>query len=495
MAYVTAILLLGLFVALGIFKPRIALVLMGLTCVTVIAWAITTESEVIVFLVMIYLPVLFLATLVSILFPKPDRYHDERARGWAKGLLFGFVGILLAVTGAVVLTNLTDAGFLVVVIFAALVVLIAALISYNMTSHRAAITFVVSTIGSSIRQNLPLPMALEAACVGRHDRGANAVRRIQKWLVQGYSLSEAVRLGFPQCPAQVLAMIAVAEQANQLPQAFESLRKDMAAQTEEQKRIEPDNFIYPLVLLTVVFSVAWGVMTFVMPSFIGVMHEMTDGTARLPRSSAFLLQVFGAIVYQYGLVSTLFLVSFMLVGVPLWIQSRFRPRRPHNPYRLSQIGDWIKWHLPISRWFQRNYSLARTVEVLKLSLGAESTVDRAISNAIGLDINACFKKRLERWLRRVEMGDSISEAARQCGLGSAIAWAFNDKVNKGNTLTILEALESFYRCNYSYRVSLARFILWPTVTLCLALTVGFVVYSIYSVPIAIIHQTAEMIYP
>lgn len=495
MAYVIAILLLGIFVALGIFKPRIALILLGLTCMTVMVWAGSTESEVIIFLSMIYLPLLFLVALVVILSPKPDRYQDERARSWAKGLLIGFVGVLLAVTGAVVLTNLTHTGFLILVIFAALVALITALISYNMTAHRTTIAYVVSTIGSSIRQNLPLPMALEAACAGRNDRAALAVRRIQKWLVQGYSLAEAVRIGYPQCPAQVQAMIAVAEKANQLPQAFESLSKDMAAQAEQRKRIEPDNLIYPLVLLIVVFSVVWGIMTFVIPSFVAVIDEMTDGAGALPRPTLFLLRLVGAIVYRYGAVSTLVLLSVALVGIPLWIHSRFRPRRPHDPYSLSQIGDWLKWRMPISHWFQRNYSIARTVEVLRLSLGAESTVDQAISNAIGLDINACFKKKLERWLACVERGDNISEAARQCGLGLPIAWAFNDRVNKGNTLSILEALESFYRCNYSYRVSLARFILWPTVTLCLALCVGFVVYALYSVPIAIIHNTADIIYP
>jgi type II secretory pathway component PulF len=470
------------------------MLLMGLMCVTILTWALSTESEVTIFLTMIYLPLLFLTTIVTVLFPKPDRYQNDRARGWAKGLLFGFVGVLFAVTCAVVLTSLTHTGFLVLVVFVALVVLIAALISYNMTSHRAAIAFVVSTIGSSIRQNLPLPMALEAACGRRSDRGAQAVRRIQKWLVQGYSLSEAVRVGYPQCPAQVQAMIAVAEHANQLPQAFESLSEDMAAEAEDKRRIEPDNFIYPLVLLIILFSVTWGVMTFVIPSFVGVMTEMTDG-ATLPGPSRFLLRFVGAIVYDYGYASVFLMITIALVGIPLWIRSKFRPRRPHDPYSMSQIGDWIKWHLPISHWFQRNYSLARTVEVLKLSLGAESTVDQAISNTIGLDINACFKKKLGAWLGRVERGDNISDAARKCGLGSAIAWAFDDKINKGNTLSVLEALESFYRCNYSYRVSLARFILWPSVTLCMALIIGFVVYSIYSVPIAIIHETAKTVYP
>jgi len=62
-------------------------------------------------------------------------------------------------------------------------------------------------------------------------------------------------------------------------------------------------------------------------------------------------------------------------------------------------------------------------------------------------------------------------------------------------MSILETLESFYRCNYNYRVNLARFIIWPCVILVIGATVGFVVYAIFSPGIQIIKDLTEMVTP
>jgi len=110
-------------------------------------------------------------------------------------------------------------------------------------------------------------------------------------------------------------------------------------------------------------------------------------------------------------------------------------------------------------------------------------------------VNNCFKKRLQRWLEKVERGDNIATAIRKSRLGSPLAWAFDEKVNQGNTLTILETLESFYRSNYSYSVNLARFIMWPCLILVMGAIVGFVIYAIFSPSILIIQILSDMTIP
>ena len=159
------------------------------------------------------------------------------------------------------------------------------------------------------------------------------------------------------------------------------------------------------------------------------------------------------------------------------------------------MGDFVKWHLPVLHWFEKNYSMVQTVELLRLSLNAGCTVNNAIANTLDLDVNNSFRKRLQKWLTRVEAGDNIAAAAKKSGLGSTLAWAFDDKVNQGNTLFILETLESFYRSNYSYYVNLARFIIWPCVTVAMGVMVGFVVFAIFSPGVAIIHNLVELVYP
>jgi len=139
--------------------------------------------------------------------------------------------------------------------------------------------------------------------------------------------------------------------------------------------------------------------------------------------------------------------------------------------------------------------MVQVVELLRMSLNAGYTVNDAIDNALELDVNNCFRKRLEEWLEKVKRGDNIATAVRESKLGSALAWAFDEQVNQGNTLSILEALESFYRTNYSYYVNLARFIMWPCITLIMGSMVGFVIYAIFSPSIAVIKSLSGVVYP
>ena len=139
--------------------------------------------------------------------------------------------------------------------------------------------------------------------------------------------------------------------------------------------------------------------------------------------------------------------------------------------------------------------MVQTAELLRLSLSAGCPINDAIDSTLSLDVNHGFRKRLRRWLQKVQRGDNIAEAARKSRLGSPLAWAFDDTVNQGNTLSILEMLESFYRSNYSYYVNLARIILWPCITLLMGSIVGFVVYAIFMPGIHIITSLMHMVHP
>ena len=132
-------------------------------------------------------------------------------------------------------------------------------------------------------------------------------------------------------------------------------------------------------------------------------------------------------------------------------------------------------------------------EFLRLSLNAGNTVNEAIRNSSKLDVNNSFRKRLKRWLVKVEAGEDISAAARESGLGRTVAWAFDQKANPDNTITILWMLEKFYRSNYNYYVNLARFILWPCLIIMIGLLVGFVVHGFFSPYVLMISESCDII--
>ncbi|MHC4633029.1 MAG: type II secretion system F family protein [Planctomycetota bacterium] len=406
----------------------------------------------------------------------------------AKWMLIILAFLLLFVTVGFVFSSLSIVGFMFFILF------VGSIIAYGLTSRHATAAYVVSTIGSSMRQNLPLPMALESAASGLRDQRSRILRRIQNWLVQGYALSESIKRGYPKCPGYVVAMIAAAERINQLPLAIKSIEADMVAKADESRKIRPVHAFYPVVLIVFTFFVVFALVWKVFPQFHIVLTDMVGG-AQLPASTRFLIWITHCVSYDYGWLIALFFALVVFVVVPASIRIKFRPRRPDKPYLTSRIVDFIKWHSPVLHWFEKNYSMVQVIELLRLSLNADGTVNNAIANTLGLDVNNCFRKRLKRWLEKVEQGENIATAARQTGLGSPLAWAFDEQVNQSNTLNVLETLESLYRSNYSYYANLVRFIMWPCVTLIMGAMVGFVVYAIFSPVVAIIHHTADLVVP
>ena len=482
MLVIVAIVILIFYIVLGVVKPAIAMVTFPFVCGMLAVAGLLEQSVAPVALA----PVIGLVTVVAVLFSKRSPESERWPRIVSKCTL-----ITLLIIGFIILCFAAGGPGVMGLIF--LVMAAAGFISYHLSSRRARAAEVISTIGSSIRQNLPLAMALETASAGRDDKTSRILARIKKWLVQGYSLSESLRLGYPACPAHAVAMIDAAERINQLPQALASIEADMVSRADEARRIRPIHPAYPVMVLILIFFVL-ALMKYVVPNFSAVMQEMTGGGS-LPPPTRVLLEATAFISQELGVLIATAIVFLLVVGLPVALRAKYRPRRPWNPYVVSRLADFVKWYLPIVHWFEKNYSLAATCAMLKLSLSAGATVNEGVANTINLDVNSRFRARLKKWLARIESGENISESARKSGVGTSIAWAFDERINQGNTAGILETLEYFYRTNYSYRVNLARFILWPCVTVVLGLFVGFVVYAIMSPMISIISYLAGSIVP
>lgn len=481
---IIAILILVLCVFLALRRPGIAVVILPVVCFFVGFAAVLRES----YENILFVPFIFFATLLAVLMANPEADSESLPRKCAKWILIILVFSLLFITVGLVFGSFSIIGFIFFVLFVGLV------IAYGLTSRHATAAYVISTIGSSMRQNLPLPMALESAAGGFTDRRSRILRGIQKWLVQGYSLSESIRRGYPKCPGYVVAMISAAERIDQLPLAIKSIEADMVTKADESRRIRPVHPAYPVILIIFMFFMVSGITLKVFPNFEMVLTEIQEGV-QFPAATRFLIRTTNFIVYDYGWLIIFLFALVVLVVIPASIWIKFRPRRPEKPYLISRIVDFIKWHSPVLRWFEKNYSMIQVIELLRLSLNADCTVNNAIANTLGLDVNNRFRKRLKKWLQKVEHGENIATAARQAGLGSPLAWAFDEQVNQSNTLTVLETLESLYRSNYGYYANLARFIMWPCAILMMGAMVGFVVYAIFSPLVVIVQRTADLVIP
>jgi type IV pilus assembly protein PilC len=357
--------------------------------------------------------------------------------------------------------------------------IIVLMLRYVLISRQSIAMHVVSTLSSIMRQNVPLYDGLVAAAGDIKDKRNRILIAISNGLISGSPLSEAVRLGFPKCPGHVVGMIAAAERIDQLPQALASIEQDMIQQARDASRLRPVHPLYPVLVVWFVVSILGAFEAFIVPSFKQIFMEMG---IQLPGATLWLWSVTDGIGLLAGILFLVVPTALIILAV-----TRFRPRRPFQPRFLSRVGDFIKWRMPMLRWFEWNRALARIAAALRLSLAAGDTVDGAISACGVLDINSGAAKRVRKWLALVRGGEDVATAARRSGMGKTMAWAFDPRLSAGpadgRTPAILEALESIYRSRTSYAANILRVSLWPCLVLALGSFVGFVAYACF-VPLA-----------
>lgn len=469
-----------LYIFLGFKAPRFAIVTMPVVGSALVIFAANNEQPAPAIAALCIFP----ATIVSILFMRHETDVVPWPKRWARAILIVSICIILLAGFSIMVSSLIG---IYIGIFMG--ILFCYCVGVAITQRDITVAFVISTIGASIRQNLPLPMALQSASENIKHRYSQILRQISKWLVQGYPLSESIKRGFKRCPARITALIAAGEKTGQVPQIVQAIEKDLLQKADDSKRVRP---VYPaayiITVLIVMSLIVLGLMIAVIPKFGEVIREITESD--MPGSTKILMAISDYICFRYG---WLIIVGIILLTAVVYIVTKFRLRKPEKPLLLSRIGDFIKWHLPILHWFENNYSTLQVVEVLRISLNTGRSVNEAVASAINLDVNYFFRKKLIKWLEQIEAGDDIADAAGRCGLANSLSWAFQQQENPENTLPVLEMLESVYRSNYSYKVNLARFIILPSTTICLGTMVGFVAYSVFSVIVAIIIQYSFLV--
>lgn len=374
------------------------------------------------------------------------------------------------------------------------ILFVVAVVTFKMAGRYGMALDILSVIGMSMRQSLPLAASLDAAAQNPKNRQGRILARIAYWLTQGWPLSESIRRGYRQCPPELLAAIATAEKMNQLPQAIAHLEADISEKINRMKKVPPVHPTYPIAVLVIAFCIVLGLSIFILPTLSEIVSDTSNGQAQVPVSTQLFLDFAGYMMSRHGLNACRVIIPF--VAIILYCLSGSRRRRnPEHLRLLNRMEDWVKWHLPAVHWFERMYSQVRLTEMLRVGLRAGYPLHTTLRNAMGLDVNHCFRGRMQNWAQQVEQGQHAGEAARQCGFEKTLVWAFDDRINKNQTLGILESLEEIYRSRYSYRLTLVNSIGWPFVILGLGLLVGSVVYAMYMGVFHILFVTLQYTMP
>jgi len=478
-----AILILLGYLYLGIKMPKAAL----LSCLPVSIGIFFCGGVFDITAVMALAPGLFVGTLLVVFIG-----GEKESVTWPKtvsGYILFVLGLgILAVLVGIPAVLVAALPPLFILLLSILPLLIGLLVGFGLTARGGLALDLVATLNSCMRQNLPLTAALEASGGGGQDRRSRMYRRIAHGLQRGLPLSESIRRGYPSCPAYITSLVAMGERVNQLPFALAALEKDLVEKSEQRTRLRPVDPLYPFLVLTVGFFIVLGLMIFVVPKFKAIFSDMG---VELPTPTKYLMELYaGSHEWLLGILAVL-----ALLAAPAWLYTRLRPRRPERPYKMSRLSDSIKWMLPISHGFEKNYSLMRVTESLRLSLRAGCPLNQAIKYTCDLDVNHRVRRRLQRWWQRVQQGQDVGRAAAACGLGRGLVWAFDYQVNPGQAPVVLEILENFYRGYYNYRIILAQHILWPVIIALTGAAVGVVAYCLFSPMVNLLEEVCNAVMP
>ncbi|MBN1554415.1 MAG: type II secretion system F family protein [Phycisphaerae bacterium] len=411
--------------------------------------------------------------LIIVLSTPPRRYGNEspkthRRRPSMISFYFLYVSLLVVGGGLLVLCGpFFPLGGLFLMVLAGLI------IAHLLVGKESLAMHVFSSLAASMRQNLPLPAAMEIEAQGLRGKSKRVFQNIAFWLTQGFPLSESIKRGYPRCPGGALSMVTASESIAQTPRTLRIIERNISEQMQPRNHMQRMTPAYPIAVISIALMLVTMLMIFIVPKFQMI---FADIGYPLPAPTQWLMRM-GDFASEFGVASVPPMLVFVVIPTGLYLQ--FRPRRPEKPYTLSIWGDGIKWFLPPFHWFERMRAQVLTADFLHIALDAGATIDDAVSGACELDVNLCYRARLQDWLRRIQSGQNVSTAARKAGVGKSLAWALDTDINRGNTPAVLEAIASAGRANYAYARNVATSIFWPCVTLGLAVMVGFIAYALF----------------
>ncbi|MCF7974426.1 MAG: hypothetical protein K9N55_11465, partial [Phycisphaerae bacterium] len=360
------------------------------TCVFFVVGLATENFEVV-----LISPGLFLSCYIYVGLFMAGEDH-QRARVIARQVLATVLMLLFVVLIGFLFGPVVMAGILVFVVW------MVAMIAYGRTARRSLLFSVLSTLKTSMKQNLPLPMALECAAQGLASQESLVYRQLKKHLIMGHDLVEALRLAMPRCPGHVTGVLQGAQRMGNLVSGLEAVHKNVTLRDKRKQACEPVDPAYPIIVLMFMAVIGSALFRYVIPQFVTVIREISNGD--MPVITQWLIWFWrvgsGPLQVAVGIVLGAWAIG-TLIG---WL------RRGQRPNWLINITDWFRWHLPFIHRFDRIFGLIQLLETLSLCLNAGSPVDQAVSECENLDVNRCFRRKIRRWHRAIVKGQSVSEA-------------------------------------------------------------------------------------
>ncbi|HLB75122.1 MAG TPA: type II secretion system F family protein [Sedimentisphaerales bacterium] len=217
----------------------------------------------------------------------------------------------------------------------------------------------------------------------------------------GSTLSEAMG-HFPRAFDRLfVSMVAAGETGGVLDLILSRVADFMEKAAKLKSRVI-GAMIYPSVVITFAFTIIILLMTFVIPSFTGVLTEMTEGE-ELPMLTQYVLAVSDWIAYRYGWA--------VMIGIPFGIIFVLRFVRRFRRGRF--VLDSIKLKLPVVGQLSGKISVTRWTRTLGTLISAGVPILDAITVTGETAGNEVYARTLANVHDSIRQGDTFAGPLRQ----------------------------------------------------------------------------------
>lgn len=290
----------------------------------------------------------------------------------------------------------------------------------------------------------------------------------------GASLSEAMAR-FPKCYNRLFVNMVAAGEAGGVLDIILLRLADFMEKAQRLKSRVKSALVYPIVVISVAFLIVTGLLKWVIPSFVGVLGEMTD--TQLPTITRYLIAVSDWVSKQYGWA--------WMIGIPF---AGFVFLKFIRKIRIGRLVlDTIKLHMPVTKKIIGRTSIARWTRTLGTLISAGVPILEAINITAESAGNEVYTRMLNRISYAIRQGDTFANPLRQSKTVDAMVY---NMVDVGEETGDLDKMLIKVADNYDEEVDVLvaglMSLLEPFIIVTLGLIIGTIVLAVFLPMISLI---------
>lgn len=321
---------------------------------------------------------------------------------------------------------------------------------------------------------LPILKCLELIENETSNKGfAKEISGVYLGIQSGESLSKAM-IAYPKSfPALFVFMVEAGEMSGNLTQILLGMAEYY--ETEEKNRRQLQQLLfYPMILGIVFMIVLIFLLTYVLPTFVGMFETMD---AVLPRPTQFLLDISQLLTTQWPMMVLILVGSTLGLIILLELPN------------VARVKDYIKITLPIIGSLNKKRCLTMIATTLGMFLTSGIDLLSALNRLEGVTDNLYIKGELEILEKKVSNGTRLGQGMGESNVfPSLFCQLVTIGEESGSLAEMLETIHRIYKDEISNRIQLLSTSLEPLILIVFGGVVLFIlaaimlpVFDIYSV--------------